>query len=118
ADQLIVIDAVELEAPIGLKRRVVAPNPVDARDQVREASWIPTMPAAHLILFRIEVLLAAGLARAVLEQLERGPIDAEARGERWGEHEPAHEGRAPAVLQVLVQDSRRVRPEVRPEILP
>src|SRR5690606_22159771 len=65
----------------------------------------------------VQILLAAGLARRVLHELERGAVDAVARAERRRERRARHERRAPAGLQILVQDVRRVRPEVRPEVV-
>ena len=54
-----------------------------------------------------------GAHRHVLERLEAG-VDAVARRERRGQHEPRLERGRPAELQVLVQDVGRVHERVRP----
>src|SRR6266576_686450 len=56
---------------------------------------------------------SAGLARAVLAQLEGRTVHAVARSERRGKEEARGERVAAAVLQVLGEDVRRVRPQVR-----
>ena len=62
-----------------------------------------------------EVLLAPLTDRYVLQCLVAG-VDPVARRQRRRQHEPRLEGRAAALLQVLVQDVRRVRPHVRPVV--
>src|SRR5690606_39891403 len=96
------------QAPARLQRRILAPNTIDARDEAGKAMRSVEIPPAELILLRVEVLLTARLSRPVLDELECRPVDAVARRERRGEHEPAHEGRTPAVLEVLVDNFRRV----------
>ena len=72
------------------------------------------VPVPDLVLLGVEVLLAAGLARHVLEQLEGRAVDAVVRRQRRREHAAARmNAGAAAVLQVLVQDVGRIRPDVR-----
>ena len=70
-------------------------------------------PLLHLVLLGVEVLLAARPHRHVLAGLV-ARVDPVARRERRGEHEPGLERGPAALLEVLVQDVRRVRPHVRP----
>ena len=70
---------------------MLAAYPVHSRDQVVQAVWTIEIPVAELVLLRIEVFLAARLARLVLEQFERRTIDAVVSAERRGEHETRHE---------------------------
>ena len=51
-----------------------------ARDQLRRLSGLVEVPVAQLVLLRVEVLLAArAAAAALLDQLERRPVDAVVR---------------------------------------
>ena len=86
-----------------------APDRVHAADERREAARVVEVPVAQLVLLRVEVLLAAGLARRALEQLERRPVDAVGRAERRRQHEARLERRPAAVLEVGVEDVGRVR---------
>jgi hypothetical protein len=52
----------------------------------------------ELVFFGVEVLLAAGFARDVLEQLKGGTVDAIASAERRRQRGPRHEGGPPAGL--------------------
>src|SRR5688572_1996055 len=103
-DHLAVVDAVEAQAPVRLQRRIVLPHLVQLGDQLPQAVRPLALPALHLVLLRVEILLAARVARGALAQLERRPVDAVARGERAGQHQAHDERRPAAVLQVLVQD--------------
>jgi len=62
-----------------------------------------------------QVLLAAGAERHILGELEAA-VDAVERRQRRGEHQPHEERGAPALLQILVEDVRRVREEVAAEV--
>jgi len=115
--QLRIVDVVEAQAPVALQGGIRLPHTVQQRDQLAQAVGAPEVPALHLVLLRVEVLLASGLAGRVLEELVRRPVDAVVRGERRGEHRPYDERRPPARLQRLVQDVGRVGPHVGPEIL-
>ena len=96
----------------GFSRRMRFRRAISA---VHVAGRVPVADA-DLVLLRVQVLLAARLDRHVLAELEAA-VDAVERRQRRGEHEP-HAERGPAArLQVLVQDVRRVREEVRPEVL-
>ena len=74
------------------------------------------IPDLDLVFLGVEVLLTAWLHGDVLGELEPA-VDAVARPERGGEDESRDEGRPPAVLQVLVQDVRRVGEKVRTQVL-
>src|SRR6185436_18980899 len=102
--QLVVVGRMELQAPVGLQRDVLDPYCIQFPDQRSEAVRPLAVPALDLVLLGVEVFLAAGLARLVLHQLVGRAVDAVARGERRGEHGADDECRAPALLQVLVQD--------------
>src|SRR4029453_7950376 len=75
------------------------------------------IPLLELVLLGVEVLLTPGLARLPLGELEGRAVDPVARGQRRRENEPRDEGGSTAVLEVLGEDVRRVRPDVRPEEL-
>ena len=66
-----------------------------------------------LVLLRVEVLLAPRRHRHVLEVLVAG-VDPVRGRERRGQHEPRLERRRATLLEVLVEDVRRVDEEVRP----
>ena len=53
----------------------------------------------------------------MLHELEGRAVDAVARAERRRQHQPVHERWAAAVLEVFVEDVRRVRPQVGTEVL-
>ena len=67
-------------------------------------------------LLRVEVLLAAGVERRRFATFVAG-VDAVARRERRGEHEPRLERGLAAYLQVGAEDVRGVDEEVRPRVL-
>ena len=104
---------VESDASRLLERRLLAARPVHERDGVAQRARLVEAPGPQLELLVVEVVLGAG-TRDVLHQLERRPVDAPVARERRGEHEPREERRLPAVLEMLGQDVRRVRPEARP----
>ena len=76
------------------------------------------VPLSDLVLLRLEILLGAGPDRFVLLQFERGTVDPVARAEGRSEDEPSHERGLSTVLQILVEDVRRVGPQVRTEEVP
>ena len=116
-DELLVVDRVELEAVVRLQRRVLAADAVEARDVVAEGLGRLQVPLPDLVLLGVEVLLAPLLPGRGDQQLEGGAVDPVARAQRGGEDEARHEGGPPAVLEVLGEDVRRVRPEVGAEEL-
>src|SRR5207244_13510321 len=99
ADELIVVDAVEAQIPVGVQRGVVAASRVDAGDEIPESVGAIEDAVLDLVLFGVEILLASRLARFVLAPRQRGPVNAVVGGERGGEPEPGHERRAPAGLE-------------------
>jgi hypothetical protein len=94
---------------------VLLPDPVHPADERREALDRVEVPVADLVLLRVQVLLVPGSRRAVLRELEDGPVDAVVRGERRGQHEPGEERGAPAGLELTGKDVGGVRPQVGPE---
>ena len=76
ADELFVLDLVKAHVLEPLECRVLAADPVDAGDEGRERMGLVELPVAHLVLLRVEVLLAARLTRLGDAELERGPVDA------------------------------------------
>ena len=82
-------------------------------EQTVRSSEIPDL---DLVFLGVEVLLTAWPHGDVLGELEPA-VDAVARPERGGEDESRDEGRPPAVLQVLVQDIRRIGEEIRTKVL-
>ena len=74
-EQRVVVDVMEHEPLVRLQGRVLAADPVDLADQRSEGVRALQVPAADLVLLRVQVLLAAGLARDVLAQLERRAVD-------------------------------------------
>ena len=70
-----------------------------------------------LVFFRVEIFLAAGVARARFEQFKRRAIDAVVSAESRGEQRNRdHKRRAAAELEILAQDIGRVRPQVGTKI--
>ena len=114
-DDLGVVGRVEAQRPIGLQRRMLAADLVDARDQLLDVPGPIPVPVPELVLLRVGVLLGAG-HRLRLAQLEAA-VDAVARAERRRQQQPRLERRTAAVLQVGVQDVGRVREQVRPQVL-
>ena len=114
-EQLVVLGLEEVERPRAaaaraFSRRIAFSFPTSGR------SGPSSVRLLHLVLLRVEVLLAARPHRDVLEVLVAG-VHPVARRQRRGEHEPRLERRPPAALEVLVEDVGRVREEVRPEEL-
>src|SRR5262245_37694775 len=116
-DELIVVYAVKAQRPVRLQRPIFPADPVQAPDQRAQRLGTVGIPALDLILFREQVLLAAGLTWLVLHQLVRRPVDSIVGAQSRGEHHASHESRRSAVLQRGVQDVGRVGPHVGPEIL-
>src|SRR5258706_6886099 len=71
AQQLVVVGAMEAQAPVALQGRDFLPHLVELRDQAAQAVRPLALPALDLVFFGVEVFLAPRLARRVLHQLER-----------------------------------------------
>src|SRR6266540_144411 len=110
AKQLVVIDTMKLQAPIVLKGRVIATDSVDQGDQVVQALGFGQLPLLDLVFLGIEVLFTPGLPRAIFAEFKRRSVDAIVCAESGGQEEPCHEGGPAAMLKILGQDVRRVRP--------
>ena len=74
------------------------------------------VPGANLILLIVSVFLAVRVL-FVVDVLEGRPIDTVDRRKRGRQHQPNHMRGASAVGEVVVQDIRRIRPEIGPEKL-
>ena len=97
----------------GLSRRIWLTRPINCR----RLSGRSMSQCLDLVLLRVQVLFPARSQRTVFAQLEGRPVDAIAGTQGGRQDEARDEGRAPAELQVLRQDIRRVGPEVRAEEL-
>ena len=95
----------------GSARRISFSLPYERQQRAVEPSLL------DLVLLRVEVFLAAVCDGDVLEVLVAG-VDPVRGRERRREHEPQLEGGPAALLQVLVEDVRRVREEVRAVVRP
>src|SRR4051812_18461277 len=95
-----------------LQRRIVATDAIDDGDEIGEIV-VGLRPLLYFVLFGIEILLAARLARGADEALERRSVNAVIRGERGGQHQPDRERGTSAVLQIFGDDVGSVRPRVR-----
>src|SRR6266571_5951009 len=73
-EQLVVLGGVEPKAPVALKGRILAPDLVDQGDQLAQALAAFEIPAAQLVLLRVQILLGAWLLGPVLAQLERRAV--------------------------------------------
>src|SRR6185503_19907242 len=72
--ELLAVGRMKLQAPVGLQRDVLLPYFIQFPDQGSEAVRPVALPALDLVLLRIQVLLAARLARLVLHQLVRRAV--------------------------------------------
>src|SRR5262249_8575118 len=70
-DEILIVDVMELQTPVALQGCVFSADAIDACNQLLQTVVPNAVPEPHLVLLRIEVFLAPGLARPVLEQLER-----------------------------------------------
>src|SRR5688500_3257029 len=98
----------EAEAVVGVQRRVLAADAVEPRDVILQAVAPVQVPVAQLIFFGTQVFLASRFSWLMLQQLEGRPIDAVAGAQGCGQSHSQHESRAPAELQELREDVRRV----------
>src|SRR5437879_8787904 len=70
ANKLVVLDGMESEAPVMVKRRVLATDPVHNANYLAQALGLGQLPVLDLILLGVEVLFTAGLARTTLAQFK------------------------------------------------
>src|SRR5262245_22010308 len=108
----------KVQALIALEGWVLAPDAIHPCNKLLQALTLLQVPRADLVLFRIEVFLTAFGARTMLAEFEGGAIDAIEGTECGGQHQACEKGRSATVLQILRENIRRVRPQVRAEILP
>ena len=115
SDQVVIVGAVKLQAPVALQRCVLASDAIHECNKLAQAGRVVAVPMANLILLGVVVLLFTRCNRPAVHELEGRPIDAVARAEGGRQHQADHESRAAAVLQVFGQDVRGVGPEVGAE---
>jgi len=74
------------EPPVVLQRRMRVPDRIDLPDHFSEAARLLIVAHTNLILFRVEILLAAGAHRHVLGELEPAvnPVRRAQGGEDFG----------------------------------
>src|SRR5260370_17672087 len=80
--------------------------------QVLQAVWIISIPNAHLVFLRIQILFAAGANGSIFVEFKRWTVNPVARTKSCGQNKPGHKRRAAALLEIFVQNVRRVRPYV------
>ena len=73
ANDFVVIDSMKPQAAIAVQRAIFAPNPVYPGDEFFQAVGAGDVPTLDLVLFRIEIFLAAGFTRDIFAKLEAGP---------------------------------------------
>src|SRR3954453_22687200 len=104
----------KLESGVVVQTGILATDSVQASDQQSKAVRSLDIPVSDLVLLVVDVFFGAR-TRDVLHQLERRAVDPVVAAQRRGQEQPGNEGAPTAVLQVLGQDIRSVRPEVGPE---
>src|SRR5581483_3812269 len=107
-----IVDGVEDEAVVALQRRVLATDTIHTADEFLETRGTIPVPGAQLVLLRVEIFFAALLTGAILHELVRGAVNAITRPQRSGQHQPRHESRPAAELQIFGQDVGWVGPEI------
>ncbi len=75
-NQLFVVNRVEAQAAVAVKRGILPADAVDACDDVLETAGGVYVPGPDLVLFRVQVILAAELARLVIAQFKSRSINA------------------------------------------
>src|SRR6266540_3422673 len=61
SDQVAVVDRMKDEVVVFLESSVLAPNPVNPRDDLAQTVGAANLPLTHLVFVRIPVLFATGL---------------------------------------------------------
>ena len=115
AENLRIIDRIEAQVAIALESAVFVPDPVDAGNKLFKATRLFQIPSLDLIFFRIEIFFAAGFPRHVFTKLKGRAVNAVVGAQHRGQHQPGHEGRPSAKLEILGQDIRSIRPQVGAE---
>src|ERR1051326_8698411 len=110
-DQVFIIDLVKAQSLIALKSRVLPPDLVHPGDQVGQVSRGGKVALLDFVFFRIEVFLAARLARFVFAKNERRSVQPIRGAERRGQNQARHKGGASPKLQVLWENIGSIRPE-------
>src|SRR5260370_2604727 len=85
--------------------------------QVLQDVWIISIANAHLVFLRIQMLFAAGANGSIFVEFKRWTVNPVARTKSCGQNKPGHKRRAAALLEIFVQNVRRVRPYVGAEEL-
>ena len=105
----------ESQAAIELQRRMLMPDLVHPADQFGQTVTAIEIARFDLILLRVEILFAPWFDRHVLGELESA-VDAVARAERGGQNQTHLKRWTTTVLQVLMQDIRRIREQIGAEV--
>src|SRR5437588_750481 len=113
ADDLRVVDLCETQVARLLQGRIGSANAIYLSDIALDIARPIPIPALELVFLGIEVLLPSRY-RLVFEQLE-AVVDAVARGQRGGEHEPRLEHPWLAGLQMEGKNVRRIDEEIGAE---
>src|SRR5664279_1953836 len=92
-DKLIVADRMKLDGPIVLQRGIFQADPIYKRNKLMQTVGPVQIPLTNLIFLGIEIFLTALLQRAVVQQLESGPVNAIIRAQRRRQKEADHERR-------------------------
>ena len=114
-EQTRIVGRAKHQSVIRLQRRILAADAVDRRDEILDVVRVLPIPVTILVLLRVQIFLAAG-HRPALAQFESA-VDAVGRAERRRQDQADPERRRTALLQIGVQDVRRVGEEIRAEEL-
>jgi hypothetical protein len=106
----------EVQTLIALEGRILTSNPIHPRNKLLQALTLLEVPRADLVLFRIEIFLTAFDTWTMLAEFEGWTIDAIGGAERGGQHQAYEKGRSATVLQILRENIRGIRPQMRAEI--
>src|SRR5262249_54103564 len=90
--------------------------PVDEPNKFLDVAGRVPVTNFYFVLFRVEVFLAARTYWHILTKLKTA-VDTAQSGERRGKEIPHFERGLPTLLQIFMEDVRRVGEEVAPKII-
>ena len=114
-EEVRVVDLLHQRRPVAGQRRFGAPEFIEPGDERRQALRSVEIPARDLVLLRIEILLAARLARRHRHQFQGRAVDPPVAHRQRRQRQPDEEHRPAPGLERLVEDVGRVGPEVGAE---
>src|SRR5262249_13595840 len=88
------------------------------RDKRTKRGGISQIPPLDFVLFRIQILFAAWLARLVFAQFECRSINSVTRSQSGCKYKPCHKSGPPALLEGFVENVWSIRPETGPKEFP